>query len=334
MAECISGIYCIKNIINGKMYIGQSHDINWRWTTHKRELKQGRHHNSYLQNAWDKYGDTAFVFMILEECQINQLDELETEWITFLRTNVSCKNSNGYNLDLGGKGIRGYKHTKKEIDKMRRIQNPDIVLQFDLDFNFVKEWIGGANHIDKVLGYTKDCILLRCEHTILDQMTPYKDSYWIYKKEYECDDFSWEKYLSNYRTKEYKTICQYDTNFKLIKKWYSHKDIENSGYNLCHVLHICNRSGTQKLHQGYIWAYEDYDFSDGRYGYGSCYEKNKHFTRKVNMKKEKDGDVINTFNSMGEACVFLGRPKKQRCRINVAIKTNRRFSGYYWEYAD
>ena len=52
------------------------------------------------------------------------------------------------------------------------------------------------------------------------------------------------------------------------------------------------------------------------------------------MKKEKDGDVINTFNSMGEACVFLGRPKKQRCRINVAIKTNRRFSGYYWEYAD
>ena len=81
MAEIISGIYCIKNNVNKKMYIGQSSDIYWRWTHHKSDLNHNRHHNNYLQNAWNKYGEKSFDFFILEECCLDQLDELEEEWI-------------------------------------------------------------------------------------------------------------------------------------------------------------------------------------------------------------------------------------------------------------
>lgn len=46
--EKISGIYCIKNIINNKRYIGQSSDINTRWMKHRIALNEGSHHNRHL----------------------------------------------------------------------------------------------------------------------------------------------------------------------------------------------------------------------------------------------------------------------------------------------
>lgn len=39
MKTKIIGIYKIQNILNDKVYIGSSIDINRRWTTHKRMSK-------------------------------------------------------------------------------------------------------------------------------------------------------------------------------------------------------------------------------------------------------------------------------------------------------
>ena len=38
------GIYKITNILNGKIYIGQSVDIEKRWSTHRAELKNNYHY--------------------------------------------------------------------------------------------------------------------------------------------------------------------------------------------------------------------------------------------------------------------------------------------------
>lgn len=51
----IAGIYKITNLVNGKMYIGESRNCFSRWQSHKRELKKGRHSNTHLQRAWNKY---------------------------------------------------------------------------------------------------------------------------------------------------------------------------------------------------------------------------------------------------------------------------------------
>lgn len=45
----IQGIYKITNLINGKCYIGKSEDIDYRKKKHFKELAEGKHHLSYLQ---------------------------------------------------------------------------------------------------------------------------------------------------------------------------------------------------------------------------------------------------------------------------------------------
>ena len=64
----IIGIYSITNTLNNKRYIGYSIDIQRRWATHKRDLKNNKHENDHLQKAYNKYGEDAFKFEIIEEC--------------------------------------------------------------------------------------------------------------------------------------------------------------------------------------------------------------------------------------------------------------------------
>ena len=69
----ITGIYMILNHANDKIYIGQSIDIKARWKQHKSDLNNNRHVNKHLQNSWNKFGQDNFEFIILCECEENQL---------------------------------------------------------------------------------------------------------------------------------------------------------------------------------------------------------------------------------------------------------------------
>lgn len=60
-------IYQITNMINGKYYIGSAQSFERRTWQHKYDLKRGVHKNPRLQAAWNKYGEDAFVFEVLEE---------------------------------------------------------------------------------------------------------------------------------------------------------------------------------------------------------------------------------------------------------------------------
>lgn len=63
-----TGVYAIVNKLNGKAYIGSTSfkGFNTRWADHRSCLKYNKHHSSYLQNAWNKYGADHFEFKILE----------------------------------------------------------------------------------------------------------------------------------------------------------------------------------------------------------------------------------------------------------------------------
>ena len=61
------GIYKIINVINNKFYVGSAVDLKRRKTRHFSELRTGKHNNRYLQASWNKYGEQAFVFVIVEE---------------------------------------------------------------------------------------------------------------------------------------------------------------------------------------------------------------------------------------------------------------------------
>lgn len=77
-----SCIYQIKNKINGKKYIGQTSDFQKRKNSHLSALRRGKCFNSYLQRAFDVYGEDAFEFSILEYCDVDDLDKREEFWIS------------------------------------------------------------------------------------------------------------------------------------------------------------------------------------------------------------------------------------------------------------
>lgn len=79
----LSGIYNIINLINGKRYIGSAFNFNTRKNTHFRELLKNIHKNSHLQAAYNLYKKDNFVFEIIEECKLEDLDDRERYWIHF-----------------------------------------------------------------------------------------------------------------------------------------------------------------------------------------------------------------------------------------------------------
>lgn len=108
------GIYMIQNKVNGKRYIGQSVDIEKRWREHKSELNRGYHINKHLQNSWNKYKEDNFEFTVIWECDESQLNTMEVDYITKLKT---YDPKVGYNKTYGGEGGRHTEETKKKLSE-------------------------------------------------------------------------------------------------------------------------------------------------------------------------------------------------------------------------
>jgi group I intron endonuclease len=103
-----AGIYRIQNLIDGKMYIGSSKDMEFRRKEHFRYLAGGYHANQKLQSAFNKYGRSCFSFHFLEEYEGDTpgLLELEQSYLDKLdfRSN--------YNIALiAGAPMAGLRHT-------------------------------------------------------------------------------------------------------------------------------------------------------------------------------------------------------------------------------
>lgn len=95
------GIYIITNNDNGKKYIGKSKNIERRFKQHKSDLPVSK-----IGKDIKKYGEDNFTFEILEECDEEELDLKEKEYIKDYGVCVW-----GYNKQ----GIRDVLNTKKTI---------------------------------------------------------------------------------------------------------------------------------------------------------------------------------------------------------------------------
>lgn len=76
-----SGIYQIRNLVNGKVYIGSAKCFRQRWQVHLSQFRRGKHHSPLLQRAWSKYGENAFSFSVLALCDKACLIELEQAFL-------------------------------------------------------------------------------------------------------------------------------------------------------------------------------------------------------------------------------------------------------------
>lgn len=106
-------IYKITNLVNNKIYIGQTIvSISERWTNHC----YPKSNCIALRNAISKYGKDNFKIEQIDQAQNQEeLDRKEQEWISKLQ---STNPTIGYNLLSGGSG--GSKHSEATKNKMSK----------------------------------------------------------------------------------------------------------------------------------------------------------------------------------------------------------------------
>ena len=101
-------IYLLRNIINGKVYVGKTlKDPEKRLKEHLSDrLKPSEQHRP-LYKAMNKYGPESFILEIVEECQAEEAADKEIYWIAYYNSYHY-----GYNATKGGDGKMYINHAK------------------------------------------------------------------------------------------------------------------------------------------------------------------------------------------------------------------------------
>jgi hypothetical protein len=68
------GVFQIRNLVNGKIFIDSSTNMNAKWNRQKVQLGFGNNWITELQNDWKKFGEENFVFEVISE-----LEEIDGE---------------------------------------------------------------------------------------------------------------------------------------------------------------------------------------------------------------------------------------------------------------
>lgn len=94
--DVISGIYTITHIDSGRVYVGSAMNIYTRWDRHRYGFRSGAKSTPYLKHAWNKYGEDAFEFKIVERVpETAKLVEREQYWIDYYQ---SARRDKGFNI--------------------------------------------------------------------------------------------------------------------------------------------------------------------------------------------------------------------------------------------
>ena len=97
------GMYIIKNLANGKIFISKNKNINGRINRHKFELQHGFEEIAALQEDYNKFGPESFSFEILDQLEpkddplynyTEDLEVLEEMWLEKLQP----YGDKGYNI--------------------------------------------------------------------------------------------------------------------------------------------------------------------------------------------------------------------------------------------
>jgi hypothetical protein len=258
--KSISGIYIIVNTINKKCYIGSAVSIKQRFTQHRRLLRQNRHFNIHLQASWNKYGEQAFKFELLERGPVNELVKAEQYWIDFLEVTNPKKGYNKRAIASTNLGIKASEETRKKLSlahigykrspeaqaKISAAQRKAVV-QIDYDGNVVATYQSLQEAVKTTGVYSQGISM--CLNGTIQRTGGY---YWCLESNIESFTIPAPR-LQRYRTK---TILQCDTIGNVIKEWSSITEIAKH-------LGVSNSLLTAKLKsnkpfKNYLWKYKNF----------------------------------------------------------------------------
>lgn len=189
----ISGVYQIKNLINGKLYVGSAVNFKLRFNKHKSQLRLNNHDNIKLQNSFNNHSENNFVFEILATCPPEYCIKLEQWFIDNLKpeynilkiagSSLGYKHSNETKqrlknkfiseetknkISLSHKGKKLSLEHKEKISRKSKLYKHSLetrsklsvwckkpIIQYDLNDNFIKEW-------DCIITASKELSINRC----------------------------------------------------------------------------------------------------------------------------------------------------------------------------
>lgn len=301
--NCLIGIYCWRNIINNKVYIGSSKDLNERFYDHLFNKSS----NIHLQRSITKYGIENFEFSILEFINIdlfqNKIEdtkkkilEREQYYLDYIckasENNYKFK-SISYNINRKAESCLGAKRTEEQRKNY-------------------SAWQKGRKLSDK---HKNNIKLGRIEmFNNPDYLSPLKGK--------KISDSHINKII---QSKLYlvKKIIQYDLEGNFIKEWDSIKNAQIClGLKKSSSLSRC-AGGHLKTACGYIWRYKEDE---------NIPQKIDTFLDRKIKVYDRNMNYLGIFNNCFQIEKILNI--NHTVVSNALKKLNKKSKKYYFEYVD
>ena len=166
-------IYKIINLVNGKVYIGQTvTSIQQRFTEHKSKSKNLKDISCPLHNAMRKYGIENFEVYQIEEVDNSILDDREKFWINHYDSyNI------GYNATLGGEGAVKY-NSQEIINLYNQYHNQSKVAEIaQCDRTTVSRILKGENiNLSKRVHKNSRAVEMLKNNEVIQKFLTYADA--------------------------------------------------------------------------------------------------------------------------------------------------------------
>jgi len=109
-------IYIITNKITTAIYVGSTINLSARKDKHISQLKNNKHKNIHLQNAWNKYGENQFEFVIVDRVSLEDLLIAEQFYYDIFNKEVEMFNYSEF-TDNAFRGAKHSSETKARISE-------------------------------------------------------------------------------------------------------------------------------------------------------------------------------------------------------------------------
>jgi len=243
------GIYCIRNKINGKVYVGKSIAIEKRLLSHKSMLSKEHRDkdcNRYLFSSVKKYGIDNFEFIILEEHIYANEDYLKDREIFFMDLLKSCNSETGYNLrrDSSTKTVV-HDDTRKLISAQNKGENNP---------NYGNRW---TNEMKEKMSENKKQAIKNGDYDWMKTDEWRKKLSEVSRKSWLNTEVRESRIEKQAISSSVYRIYQYDKHtLELVAIWESMHEIikSNPDYFKIAIYNVC--SGNKKSYRGYVWRKE------------------------------------------------------------------------------